>query len=78
MAMTRDQLQQRLDAYLAAEIKILGSQEYQVGDGSTARRKKLAELDVVRREIRQINAEISQLDAAASGVRRTYYARPAR
>ena len=43
--MTREELQDRLDAYLAAELRILQSQDYQVGDGATARRNRRADLE---------------------------------
>jgi len=73
--MTRDQLQARLDAYLAAELRILESQDYTVGEGSTARRNKRADLEQVRDEIARIRVELDRLDAATSGVRRVMYIR---
>ena len=39
--------QQRLDNYLAAEARILQSQEYAVGQGGTARRNRRADLEQV-------------------------------
>lgn len=77
-SLTREQLQARLDAYLAAELKILTSQEYTVGDGSTARSNKRADLAKVQEQIASLSAEIAALDASTSGQRRVYYARPAR
>lgn len=67
---TREQLQARLDAYLAAELRILESQDYTIGDGSTARRNKRADLEQVRAEIAAIRSEIDSLDAQSSGARR--------
>lgn len=81
--MTRDELQARLDAYLAAELRILKSQEYTVGDGGEARRNKRAELERVQAGIREIRIEIAALDRAAAAKAagrsgRIMYARPAR
>lgn len=70
MPLTREQLQDRLNAYLAAELRILESQDYTIGDGATARRNKRADLEQVRAEIATIRAELDKLDAQASGVRR--------
>jgi ribonuclease HI len=77
-SLTRDQLQTRLDAYLAAELKILTSQEYTVGEGSTARTNKRAELAAVQKQIQDLSNQIAAIDGAASGQRRVYYGRPAR
>lgn len=73
--MTREQLQARLDAYLAAELEILKSQEYQVGQGGTARRNRRADLESVRAEIASIRQQIEALDAATDGTRRIWYVR---
>lgn len=67
----------RRDAYLAAEIKILARQEYTVGDGSTARRLRYADLAEVRATIDSLTRQIERLEAQASGARRVMYARPA-
>lgn len=67
---TREQLQDRLNAYLAAELRILESQDYTIGDGPNARRNKRADLEQVRNEIASIRAEIDSLDAQAGGARR--------
>lgn len=72
----RDTLQARLDQYLAAEAKILAKQEYTIGDGSTARRMRYADLADVRTTIETLTAQIQRLDAQASGARRVMYARP--
>lgn len=87
--MTRAELQAKLERYLAAEARILHSQEYQVGDGAKARTNRRAPLEAVQAEIRRIRAEIEAIDrASASGSvaglsasrrgGRIVYARPAR
>jgi hypothetical protein len=73
--MTVDQLKARLDLYLAAEARILQSQEYSVGDGGTARRNKRAELASVQAEITRLQQQIAPLEAAQSGLRRVLYIR---
>lgn len=75
----REQTQARLDAYLAAELKILtGGQEYVIGQGATARRLTRADLPGVQKAIAELRAEIALLDAAAQGPRRIAYLRPFR
>lgn len=69
MSLTRPQLQARLDAYLAAEVKILAGQEYQIGDGVTARKLRRADLGTVQAEIRRLSAEIAALDRQAAAAR---------
>jgi hypothetical protein len=61
----------RRDAYLAAELKILQSQEYTVGQGGTARRSRRADLEQVRLQIEQLNVQIN----AAQQPRRVLYLR---
>lgn len=73
--LTRDQLQTRLDAYLAAEVAVLKKQEFTVGDGSTARRLRFADLSEIRAEIDSINRQIQALDAQSTGRRRVMYVR---
>ncbi len=68
--------QQRLANYLAAEAKILESQEYSVGQGGTARRTRRAELEQVQNGIREVRIEITTLTAAATGRGRVSYLRP--
>lgn len=68
--------QQRLDAYLAAELRILQSQEYTVGQGGTARRNRRADLEHVQSGIKATRLEIEQLQATASRARRVTYLRP--
>lgn len=58
--------QDRLNSYLAAEKRILDSQEYQVGQGMTARRNRRAELQQVQNGIRECQEKIAALQAAQS------------
>jgi len=74
--MTRDQLQARLDAYMAAELKILSGQEYVIGQGETARRLRRADLAEVRAEISSLADKIEAIDNATAGKRRVLYMRP--
>jgi hypothetical protein len=76
--MTYAQLIQRLAEYLAAESKILQSQEYTVGQGGTARRNRRADLADVRAEIAVINQKIATApdNPANAGARRIRYLRP--
>lgn len=69
--MTPEQLQARLDAYMTAELKILQGQEYQIGQGATARRLRRADLSEVRAEIKSLQAQIASLTP-----RRARYLRP--
>lgn len=64
--------QQRLANYLAAEARILESQEYTVGQGGSARRNRRAELEQVQAGIKTAQAEIASLQAAQAGRRITY------
>ena len=56
----------RLTSYLNAEKRILDSQEYQIGQGSAARRNRRAELEQVQNGIRECQQKIGQLQAASS------------
>ena len=55
------QWQDRLASYLAAEQRILNSQEYQIGQGYAARRNRRAELEQVQNGIRECQQKIGQL-----------------
>jgi hypothetical protein len=68
----------RLANYLAAEQKILQSQEYVIGQGSTARRLRRADLSEVRDEIKSLQLQIEKAldNPANSGARRIRYLRP--
>lgn len=71
-----EQAEQRLQAYLVAEKRVLDSQEYMIGNGGTARRNRRADLEQVQNGIREVRAEIAQLQAAAQRGRRVTYLRP--
>jgi hypothetical protein len=76
--MTYAELVARLANYLAAEQKILQSQEYVIGQGSTARRLRRADLSEVRDEIKSLQLQIEKApdNPANSGARRIRYLRP--
>lgn len=74
--MTLEELQARKALYLAAEAKILESQEYTVGDGVANRRNRRADLEQVRDELKVIDQQIEAIVARTSGRRRVYYGRP--
>lgn len=67
---------ERLQAYLAAELRILNSQEYTVGNGQTARRNRRADLESVRAGIEQCRADIERLQGQAGRMRRVVYLYP--
>lgn len=67
--MTLDQLKTRRDAYLAAELRILQSQEYRVGDGGNFRSNRRAELKEVRDAIAELDRQIAALEPATTGRR---------
>lgn len=67
---TLTELLARRQRYLDAEAKILESQEYRVGQGGNHRSNRRAELADVQRQIRELDAEIAQLQP--SSARRTY------
>ena len=73
--MTLEELIARRAAYLTAEAKILDSQEYQVGQGSSARRNRRADLAEVRDEIARLNLQIGSLQSAANRISRVRYIR---
>lgn len=74
--LTLQQWRDRLDAYMAAETRILQSQEYTVGQGGTARRNRRAELEQVQSGIKDCQQQISLLEGAAAGRARTIRLRP--
>lgn len=76
MSSTLPELQARRAAYMAAELKILQSQEYQVGQGSGARRNRRADLESIQSAIRDLDAQIDRATAAAGGHRRVYHITP--
>lgn len=73
MAESAESLQERLDAYKAAELKVLSGQEYEIDTGGARRRLKRADLAEVRAAIANLQ---SQLDAANGTRRRIRYVVP--
>lgn len=72
-----EQAHQRLQSYLAAEQRILRSQEYVIGNGGTARRNRRAELEQVQAGIRECRLQIQQLEVVADPrTRRVFQLRP--
>ena len=76
--MTYAQLVTRLAEYMAAESKVLQSQEYTVGQGGGARRNRRADLAEIRAEIANLNAQIAAApdNPANAASRRIRYLRP--
>jgi hypothetical protein len=76
--MTLTELQARLASYLAAEQKVLQSQEYVIGQGNTARRNRRADLEPIQAEITKLSAQIAAHpdNPANSRVRRVRQLRP--
>ena len=66
------ELEARKAAYLAAELKILESQDYSVSDGILSRRNRRAELEQVRIAIADIDSQITALQPASAMTRRVY------
>lgn len=74
---TLAELQTRRNAYAAAELSILRSQEYQVGQGGSARRNRRADLEQVRAAIADLDAQIERETAKTTpGARRMFNAVP--
>lgn len=71
-----DQARTRLQNYLAAEARILESQEYVIGNGGTARRNRRADLESVQAGIREARAEVTSLESQLQGDSRITYLRP--
>lgn len=67
---TLEELQARRALYVAAEARILKSQEYTVGQGGNARRNRRAELADVQAQLQKIDDDISRLQTATT--RRSY------
>lgn len=73
-----EDLQTRRSAYAAAELRILQSQEYVVGQGGNSRRNVRAELETVRQTIKDLDAQIDKETASTTGTRRAYAFVPGR
>jgi hypothetical protein len=71
MAITAEQWQTRLDAYLAAEIAVLASQSYKTASGRELVRAELAQ---IRAGIKECNQALARLMPSARG--RTRYLVP--
>lgn len=73
---TYAELQTRLAAYLVAETQALKSQEYTVGQGSTARRNRRADLEQIRAGIADVTAQINIHPDNPARARRVRQLRP--
>ena len=73
--MTLQELQDQRALVYAAYTKALQSQEYQVGQGTTARRTRRADFEQLRLELLDLDQKIDALTAAAAGTRRVMYLR---
>ena len=73
--MTLTELQDQRALVYAAYTKVLQSQEYTVGQGSTARRSRRAEFEQLRLELERLDTQIAVAQAAATGARRILYIR---
>lgn len=74
MPLSLEQWQERLDAYLAAEIAVLSNQEYEIDTGNGRRRLKRADLAEIRKGIAECSAAIASLTPGTR--RRTRYLVP--
>jgi hypothetical protein len=73
MAITLEQWQTRLDAYLAAEVAVLSNQEYEIEAATGRRRLRRADLGEIRRGIAECNQAIARLTPPAPSGGRTRY-----
>lgn len=74
---TIEQMQTRLAAYQAAELKALESQEYQIGQGSSQRRNRRADLEQIRAAIKELEDDIATAQAKTTrGARRVFHIGP--
>lgn len=71
------EIQSRLAAYKAAELKILEGQDYTISDGAggISRRLRRADLEQVRLVITELEAQLAAAAAEEAGVRRVLYLR---
>ena len=63
----------RRDAYLAAEVAILGGQEYSIDVDGSSRMLKRADLKTVTDQITSLDQQIKRLENAQSRTRRVRY-----
>jgi endonuclease/exonuclease/phosphatase family metal-dependent hydrolase len=74
--MTEAEAATRLSNYLAAEAAILsGAQEYTIGNGSTARKVRRADLEQIRAGIAEARIDLVAIQSA-NQPRRILYLRP--
>ena len=75
--MTLQELKDQRALVYAAYTEALKSQEYQVGQGGTARRNRRADFEQLRLELQRLDSEIARMETAANpAVRRVRYLRP--
>lgn len=74
MAITAEQWQSRIEAYLAAEAAVLNNQEYEMQTGTGRRRLVRADLAEIRKGIAECNQAIAAV--TPGGRRRTRYVEP--
>lgn len=67
--MTREQLQERLDAYIAAEAACLKGQSYRIGD----RELRRADLSEIRAAIDDLSAELKALELKHGRLKRVVF-----
>lgn len=70
---TLAELQTRKDAYLAAELRILQSQEYAISGADSSRRNRRADLEQVRLALAEIDAQITALGGGGTSPARTVH-----
>jgi hypothetical protein len=76
MATSAD-IQARLDAYRAAELRILeGGQESEASSGPDGRRTKRADLGAIQRTIKQLEDDLAEALSREGGGRRVVHAMP--
>ena len=67
--MTREQLQERLDAYIAAEAACLKGQSYRIGD----RELRRADLSEIRAAITALSEELKQMNLKHGRLKRVVF-----
>jgi hypothetical protein len=69
--------QARLDEYLAAELAVLGNQEYTIGSGTAgSRRLRRADLSEIRQGIEVWDRRVKELSSRSQGRGRSVTLRP--
>ena len=67
--MTREQLQERLDAYIAAEAACLKGQSYRIGD----RELRRADLSEIRAAVTALSEELKQMNLKHGRLKRVVF-----